>query len=132
SSLSVPRVISNGCACALRPPNCTPSELTICVSPGLVTIENLAPQEGQPKNTPSDPSPGFSTFSKFMYVSQLRHTNFMAAPLRSQLLREDSLVVQQGSDPSCDVLIALNGRIGLVQQRLPLVERARQRAVEWD
>ena len=29
-------------------------------------MENLALQDGQPKNTPSVPSPGFSTFSKFM------------------------------------------------------------------
>jgi hypothetical protein len=66
SSFNVPRVISNGSAAAGLPPSFTPSEATICVSPGLVTMENFAPQEGHPKKTPSDPSPGFSTFSKFM------------------------------------------------------------------
>jgi len=64
--LSVPRVISKGWAASVRPPSLTPSELTICVSPGFVTIENLALHEGQAKKTPSDPSAGFSTFSKVM------------------------------------------------------------------
>jgi hypothetical protein len=31
-----------------------------------VTIVKRAPQDGQAKNTPSEPSAGFSTFSKFM------------------------------------------------------------------
>ena len=32
------------------------------VSPTLVTIENFALQDGQAKNTPREPSSGFSTF----------------------------------------------------------------------
>jgi hypothetical protein len=58
-----------------------PKAFIMFVSPELVTIENFALQEGQAKKTPSDPSSGFSTFSRFIYVSQLRQTNFIKTPV---------------------------------------------------
>jgi hypothetical protein len=55
----------------------SPKEFIMFVSPAFVTIENFALQEGQAKKTPREPSSGFSTFSRLMYVSQLRQTNFI-------------------------------------------------------
>jgi hypothetical protein len=62
-------------------PSFNPKEFIMFVSPAFVTIENFALQDGQAKKTPRDPSSGFSTFSRLMYVSQLRQTNFIKAPV---------------------------------------------------
>jgi hypothetical protein len=59
----------------------SPNEFIMFVSPALVTIENFALHDGQAKKTPSEPSSGFSTFSRLIYVSQFKQTNFIKTPL---------------------------------------------------
>jgi hypothetical protein len=73
-----PSMEASGAAFA---PSFNPKEFIMFVSPAFVTIENFALQDGQAKKTPREPSSGFSTFSRLIYVSQLRQTNFIKAPV---------------------------------------------------
>src|SRR5262249_7085035 len=61
-----PRNFSKDVPASARGDNFRPSAFIMLVSPELVTIENFAAQDGQAKKTPSEPSSGFSTFSRFI------------------------------------------------------------------